>query len=116
MQARTSSSRLPAKALLRVAGYPSAVLAALRAANQQHETIFATSDDPSDDELVRQACAQGLSVFRGPLNDVLSRYHLATAGYPDDCVVIRLTADNLLPDGRFVDELAKAFVPSGAEY
>ena len=116
MQARTSSSRLPAKALLQVAGYPSAVLAALRAANQQHETIFATSDDPSDDELVRQACAQGLSVFRGPLNDVLSRYHLATAGYPDDCVVIRLTADNLLPDGRFVDELAKAFVPSGAEY
>jgi len=116
MQARTSSSRLPAKALLQVAGYPSAVLAALRAANQQHETIFATSDDPSDDELVRQACAQGLSVFRGPLNDVLSRYHLATDGYPDDCVVIRLTADNLLPDGRFVDELAKAFVSSGAEY
>jgi spore coat polysaccharide biosynthesis protein SpsF (cytidylyltransferase family)/aryl-alcohol dehydrogenase-like predicted oxidoreductase len=116
MQARTSSSRLPAKALLRVAGYPSAVLAALRAANQQHETIFATSDDPSDDELVRQAGAHGLSVFRGPLNDVLSRYYLASAGYPEDCVVIRLTADNLLPDGRFVDELANAFVSSGAQY
>ena len=30
MQARTSSSRLPGKALLPVAGYPAAILAALR--------------------------------------------------------------------------------------
>jgi aryl-alcohol dehydrogenase-like predicted oxidoreductase/spore coat polysaccharide biosynthesis protein SpsF (cytidylyltransferase family) len=103
MQARTSSSRLPAKALLRVA-------------NQHHETIFATSDDPSDDELVRQACAHGLSVFRGPLNDVLSRYYLACASYPEDCVVIRLTADNVVPDGQFVDELAREFMSSRTEY
>jgi len=116
MQARTSSSRLPAKALLRVAGYPSAVLAALRAANQRHEIIVATSDDPSDDELVLQAHERGLSVFRGPLNDVLSRYYLACASYPEDCVVIRLTADNVLPDGRFVDELAEQFRSSGTEY
>ena len=53
IQARTSSTRLQAKALLNVAGYPSAILAALRAANRNHETILATSDDRSDDE--RQA-------------------------------------------------------------
>jgi aryl-alcohol dehydrogenase-like predicted oxidoreductase/spore coat polysaccharide biosynthesis protein SpsF (cytidylyltransferase family) len=116
MQARTSSSRLPAKALLPVAGYPSAVLATLRAANQQHETTFATSDDASDDRLVRRAHASGLTVFRGPLDDVLGRLHLAASGLPEDCCVVRLTADNVVPDGRFVSELADAFASSGADY
>jgi len=116
MQARTSSSRLPGKALLPIAGYPSAVLAAVRAANQNHETIFATSDDASDDELVRQARAAGLTVFRGPMHDVLGRYYLASADLPEDCCVVRLTADNVIPDGRLVGELAAAFASSGADY
>jgi len=116
MQARTSSSRLPAKALLPVAGYSSAVLATLRAANQRHETIFATSDNSSDDELARQAREHGLAVFRGPLDDVLGRFYLACADLPDSCVVIRLTADNILPDGRFVGELAEAYLSSGMDY
>lgn len=116
IQARTSSSRLPAKALLPVAGYPSAVLAGLRAANQQHETIFATSDDPTDDELAHQAHTHGLTVFRGPLHDVLGRYFLACSALPADCAVIRLTADNVVPDGHFVGELAQAFASSGEDY
>jgi aryl-alcohol dehydrogenase-like predicted oxidoreductase/spore coat polysaccharide biosynthesis protein SpsF (cytidylyltransferase family) len=116
MQARTSSSRLPAKALLPIAGYSSALLATLRAANQNHETIFATSDDASDDELVRLAEDAGLTVFRGPLHDVLGRYYLACAGLPEDCCVVRLTADNVVPDGRLVGELAAAFTASCADY
>lgn len=116
MQARTSSSRLPAKAILPIAGYSSAVLATLRAANQQHETIFATSDDASDDELVRLAKDAGLTVFRGPLHDVLGRYYHASAGLPEDCCLVRLTADNVVPDGRFVAELAAAFLSSAADY
>jgi aryl-alcohol dehydrogenase-like predicted oxidoreductase/spore coat polysaccharide biosynthesis protein SpsF (cytidylyltransferase family) len=116
VQARTGSSRLPAKALLPVAGYPSAILATLRAANQKHETMFATSDDAADDELARQAEKNGLSVFRGPLDDVLGRYHFASADFPDDGVVIRLTADNVVPDGDFVEDLARAFASSGTEY
>ena len=107
---------MPGKALLPVAGYPSAVLAALRAANQQDETILATSDDASDDELARQARTCGLVVFRGPLQDVLERYYLACSALPDDCAVVRLTADNLVPDGRFVGELAQAFASSGKDY
>jgi len=51
LQARTSSDRLPGKALLPVAGYPSAILATLRAANRQHRTLLATSDDHTDDLL-----------------------------------------------------------------
>lgn len=116
MQARTGSSRLPGKALLPVAGYPTAVLAALRAANRGHETILATSDTPADDELADQGEAHGLKVFRGPLEDVLARYYLACSSLPDDCAVVRLTADNLLPDGAFVAGLEDAFASFPSDY
>ncbi len=92
------------------------MLAALRAANHSHETILATSDDASDDELARQAESHGLTVFRGPLHDVLGRYYLACSALSDDCAVIRLTADNVVTDGQFVGELARAFASAGKDY
>src|SRR5882672_10336372 len=91
IQARTSSSRLAAKVLLPVATIPSAVLAALRGGNRNHPVIFATSDDASDDALARRAAENGLSVFRGPLDDVLARFYHASASLDEDCVVVRLT-------------------------
>jgi len=116
LQARTTSTRLRGKALLPVAGYPSAVLATLRASNRGHETLAATSDDSSDDELARQFLSAGIRIFRGPLNDVLARYYLAAKDLPDDCTVIRLTGDNLVPDGAFVADLASAFADDTCEY
>lgn len=116
MQARTSSARLPGKALLPVAGYPSAVLAALRASNLGNETLVATSSDSSDDALAEKLRSYGIGVVRGPLHDVLGRYYLAAASLPDDCIVVRLTGDNVVPDGRLVQELASAFAESGFEY
>jgi len=116
IQARTTSIRLPRKALLQVAGYPSAILAALRASNREHKTILATSDDQSDNVLASEALKHGIATFRGPLHDVLARYFLAASGLPEDCIVVRLTADNVVPDGEFVDEMAREFALSGVEY
>jgi spore coat polysaccharide biosynthesis protein SpsF len=50
------------------------------------------------------------------LNDVLKRYEMATAGLPDDCLVVRMTGDNIVPDGQLVEELVTAFADSGVEY
>jgi aryl-alcohol dehydrogenase-like predicted oxidoreductase/spore coat polysaccharide biosynthesis protein SpsF (cytidylyltransferase family) len=116
IQARTTSTRLPGKALLPVAGYPSAILAALRAGNRRTDTTLATSDDISDDVLARRARECGVTVFRGPLDDVLGRYFLAAKSLADDDVIIRLTADNVVPDGTFVEELARAFHSQDVEY
>jgi spore coat polysaccharide biosynthesis protein SpsF (cytidylyltransferase family) len=116
LQARTTSTRLPGKALLPIAGYPSAVLGALRASNRGHETLAATSNDPSDDELAGKYLSAGIRVFRGPLDDVLARYYLAAAELPDDCIVIRLTGDNVVPDGAFVGDVASAFANGTCEY
>jgi spore coat polysaccharide biosynthesis protein SpsF (cytidylyltransferase family)/aryl-alcohol dehydrogenase-like predicted oxidoreductase len=116
MQARTASTRLPGKALLPVAGYPSALLAALRAANLGAEILLATSSERSDDALAEIFRNHGVRVFRGALNDVLGRYHSATVDLPDDHIVVRLTGDNLAPDGHMIRELASAFAQSGLEY
>src|SRR5271165_739913 len=116
MQARTGSRRLPGKAMLPVAGYPSAVLAALRAGNLALETVVATSSEPSDDALADVLGKQGIRVVRGPQDDVLARYCLAAADLPDDCVVVRLTGDNAVLDGGLVQELVAAFAGSGVEY
>jgi aryl-alcohol dehydrogenase-like predicted oxidoreductase/spore coat polysaccharide biosynthesis protein SpsF (cytidylyltransferase family) len=116
MQARTNSSRLPGKAMLPVGGHPSAVLAALRAGNLGLDTLVATSSDPSDDGLADVLGKHGIRAVRGPLEDVLARYSQATAELPEDCVVVRLSGDNLVPDGGLVQELVSAFAGSGVEY
>ncbi len=116
MQVRSNSSRLPGKAMLPVGGYPSAVLAALRASNLGLETWVATSSEPSDDALADVLGKHGICVVRGPLEDVLARYALAAEELPEDCVVVRLTGDNVVPDSGLVQELVSAFAGSGVEY
>ena len=116
LQARTASTRLPGKALLPVAGYPCAVLAALRAANRGHDLLVATSDHSSDDELAETFRGYGIKVFRGALDDVLGRYYFATLDLPGDCIVVRLTGDNVFPDGEFVQQLTAAFLQTHSEH
>ncbi len=116
MQARTTSSRLPGKAMLPVGGYPSAVLAALRAGNVGIETVMAIPDEASDDALANALGKNGIRIVRGPLDDVLSRYALAARDLPEDSLVVRLTGDNVVPDGELVRDLVTALAESGVEY
>lgn len=113
LQARTNSSRLPGKALLRLGGIESAVLAALRARNAGHRVVLATSDERTDDVLAQCAFANGIEVFRGDLHDVRSRFVELSRNLRDDDVVVRLTADNVFPDGALVELAVKALLESG---
>jgi len=116
IQARLSSSRLPAKALLPLKGMPVAVLCALRAANRGGEVVVATSTDPSDDVLAGKFSEYSIRVVRGPLNDVLERFALATSDLAASDLVVRLTADNVVPDGEFIDRLVQEFRSAKVDY
>lgn len=116
LQARTTSARLPGKALLPIGGYPTAILAALRAANRGDRVVLATSDDSSDDSLAKSARQHRIRVFRGSLLDVLDRFFHATKDLTEIDVVVRLTADNVLPDGEFVRQLVSLFLAARIEY
>ena len=116
LQARTTSSRLPAKSLLPVAGYPLAVLSALRAANKGTEIIVATSNQTEDDALAKAVAEYNITCFRGSLANTLSRFVEALAAYDDTTLVFRLTADNVFPDGHLLSLMESDFIDSGLEY
>lgn len=116
VQARVASTRLPAKALLPIAGLPSFVLCARRAANTGLRVVVATSTERADDALAAAAQQAGITLMRGPHDDVLGRFVQACAGLHGDAAVVRLTADNMLPDGRFVAALLDEFRRRGVDY
>lgn len=116
IQARTNSSRLPGKVLLPVNGIPLVVLAARRAANTGREIVVATSSEATDDALAELLSNSGIRCYRGSLENTLQRFIDALAGYDDDTIVFRLTADNVFPDGTLLDEMEEAFCQHGLKY
>ena len=107
IQSRLSSSRLPGKGMLTVGGRPITVLAALRAGRTGIETVVATSDQPEDDVIAAETLRAGVPVVRGSLEDPLSRFVLAARGLDPEDVIVRLTADNVLPDAALVEDLVR---------
>ncbi|WP_280154593.1 aldo/keto reductase [Piscinibacter sp. XHJ-5] len=116
IQSRLASSRLPAKALLPLGGKSSAVLCAQRAANTGLPVVVATSDRPADDALAAELERAGIVCVRGPHDDVLQRFVQATQALPSQARVVRLTADNVFPDGAFVQTLLDDFEQRGLDY
>lgn len=116
IQSRLSSHRLPAKGLLTVGKLPSVVLCAKRASNTGLNVVVATSDEPSDDPTAEVLETYQIPCFRGDLNHVLKRLVDASSSLPSGGVIIRLTADNVFPDGAFLDELCQTFQKSTRLY
>jgi spore coat polysaccharide biosynthesis protein SpsF len=116
IQSRLSSSRLPGKALLSVAGTPMVALAAARAGNTGHPVVVATSTAPDDDLVADAARRSGARVVRGSLTDPLDRFVQATADLDERDVVVRLTADNVLPDGALITFLVDGLLGAGLAY
>lgn len=116
IQARTNSSRLPGKVLLPINGVPLIVCAAKRAENMGLDVIVVTSTEKSDDYLCRVLESYNIKYFRGSLDNTLHRFVLALRGYDDKTIVVRLTGDNLVPDGKFISEVVEEFVLIGHKY
>lgn len=116
IQSRLNSSRLPAKAMLTLGGLPAVVLVARRAANTGADVVVATSTEDDDDTIAAALARYGIPCFRGSLADTLGRFVGATADLQIDDVVVRLTADNCLPDGSFVDDLVASMRDRGVDY
>jgi len=116
IQCRTTSSRLPGKAFLTINDIPSVVLCAKRLQNKGLAARVLTSDQKEDDQLVKLLQSHSIECFRGPLNDVLGRFYLAAKELNPDTPIIRMTADNLFPDGDFLEKCLRAFSGSKNSY
>jgi spore coat polysaccharide biosynthesis protein SpsF len=102
--------------LLPLAGLPVAVLCAQRAATTGRSVMLAIPEGPDDDLLAETAAAHGIAFRRGSPENVLSRFMTAIEDLEDDAIIVRLTADNPLPDGSFVDFAIETLFERGSEY
>jgi spore coat polysaccharide biosynthesis protein SpsF len=113
-----SSSRLPGKVLMPLAGAPMILrqLERVRRARRIDRLVVATSDHASDDALARTLADAGVAVHRGPLDDVLARFVGALNAFGPASHVVRLTADCPLADPGVIDAVIAQVVETGADY
>lgn len=95
IQARMSSRRFPGKVLTPLSGRPvlRRLVDAVTEIVPRSDVAILTSTDPSDAAIEAFAESVGISVVRGPLDDVFERFRLALARLPCDRFV-RLSADS----------------------
>lgn len=117
IQARMSSSRFPGKVLADLDGVPMVVFMAHRVAQcaALDQVILATSDEESDTPLAEAAASHGVQVFRGPLEDVLTRFVQVQAQTQAD-VIVRMTGDCPLADPDVIADLVALRAAQGADY
>jgi len=120
IQARTGSTRLPAKVLRPLAGKPMLLQELLRvkAAKRLDAITVATTDKPEDAVIETLATEAGVGCFRGSEADVLDRFYKAAvaAGAKAGDVVVRITGDCPLQVPQVIDSVIAHFVEAGVEY
>lgn len=116
IQARMGSTRLPAKALMPLAGEPLTfhVVQRALAIRRAREVVLAVPDTPADEPLVELARSMGVRVVRGSEENVLSRFRLALEGTGAE-IVVRICADAPLFDPAHIDRAVDALAEHGAD-
>jgi spore coat polysaccharide biosynthesis protein SpsF len=111
VQARTGSTRLPAKVLLDLGGATALqrCVDRVRRIRGVSEVVVATTEKPEDDTIVAVARRLGIATSRGSETDVLSRYYQAAKAFRAEAVV-RCTSDCPLLDPELSAQVVDALV------
>ena len=117
IQARTTSSRLPNKVLLKLERKTVLEHVYLRVSQSKliNKVIVATSNHSSDDKIEELCNLKKMNCFRGNLDDVLDRfYHCAKENNSD--YIVRITADCPLIDPTVIDSIITSGVEGKYDY
>jgi spore coat polysaccharide biosynthesis protein SpsF len=117
IQARMSSSRLPGKVLLNIAGAPmlARVVARTSRATTVLQVLVATTTDASDEPVAACCDSMGVSYTRGSLHDVLDRYY-QTASQSKADVVVRITGDCPVIDPVLIDDCVNTLLVGSFDF
>lgn len=117
VQARMTSTRLPGKVLLPLAGEPmlTRLVQRLRRAQRADGIVIATTTNATDDPIVALCEELGVPCHRGSEHDVLSRYANAACLNGAD-VVVRITSDCPLIDPALVDQVIAVYEEGDSDY
>jgi len=106
IQARMTSTRLPGKVMMDLAGRPMLAqqIARLKRCREVRDIVIATTVNDADNPVVELAKSEGIRCFRGDEQDVLSRF-LGAARQEEADLIVRLTADCPLIDPGLIDQI-----------
>jgi len=106
VQARTTSTRLPGKVLMPLAGRPLLyrMVERVLAARTSSDVVVATTTDRDDDPIVEVAEAAGVACVRGHPTDLLDRHYAAGVARGAD-VVVKIPSDCPLIDPGVIDRV-----------
>ncbi|WP_092549242.1 cytidylyltransferase domain-containing protein [Actinoplanes derwentensis] len=117
IQARMGSTRLPGKVLRELGGRTvlDRVARAARESGVLDDLVVATTIEPDDDAVAAECARIGIDCYRGPVDDVLTRF-LGVLETRSAEHVMRFTADCPLLDPRLVARAYRVFAAAGADY
>jgi len=119
--ARMESTRLPGKAVLDINGKP----AICHLFGRIKESIdrkyidtaaFCTTTETSDDRLVEIAGEYPVKIYRGSVEDVLSRMMLAIEDNSDHDIILRITGDDILIDPEYLKKTVDYYLKTNSHY
>ncbi len=116
IQARMGSTRFPGKTMHSINGTPLIgwLIEGARKFANANAVAVAVPDLPEDDALYAYIQSLRVPCVRGPVDDVLARYHIAATALKAD-PVIRLCADSPLVAAQFMDEMIKSHIETEAD-
>lgn len=116
-QARSGSTRLPEKVLLKINGQELLQIHLKRLAQckQIGKIVVATTEERADDRIYDLCGAWGFYSFRGSVDDVLDRFYHAVKDLKPEWVV-RVTSDCPLIDPKLVDAVISFAKVNDADY
>ena len=108
------STRLPGKSILDLAGAPlvGRILERVKRCQSADEIVLGVPDTPEDRALARLGSDYGVTVFAGSEHDVTDRYYRAALACGAD-VVVRLPADNAVPEPYEIDRIVEHHLSLG---
>ena len=117
IQARTGSTRLPNKVLMKLNGVSviESVLNQLSFSKNLTNKIVATTINTSDDILIELLKSMNVDYFRGNENDVLDRFYQC-AKYFKINQIVRISSDAPFIDPNIVDKTISFFNDSNFDY
>jgi spore coat polysaccharide biosynthesis protein SpsF len=117
IQARMSSTRLPEKIMLEVCGKTllEHMILRIKKSRKIDKILVATTINKKDDVIEKFCKEKQIQCFRGPEDDVLSRYKLAN-DYLNSDIIVRICSDCPLLDSNIIDDVINTFEKGNYDY
>jgi spore coat polysaccharide biosynthesis protein SpsF (cytidylyltransferase family) len=117
IQARTGSTRFPKKVLKKINGTSliEHIIYRVKKVKKIDQIVLATTKKEEDDILCKLAKKNKISFFRGSENDLVDRYYKAAINF-NAKFILRLPADNPIPEPKEYDRLIKYHLKSKKDF